>query len=169
MTVQEITVQLENNRKVFENLLININNEEYFWKPEPNKWCLLEIICHLLDEEQEDFGARVKHALENPQKGLVPINPEGWVIERDYINQDYNQKLQEFLNARSQSILYLKKQIKANWDNTITHPVLGRMSAKLFLTNWLAHDYLHMRQIIRYQYIYLNKTTKIDLQYAGNW
>ena len=43
------------------------------------------------------------------------------------------------------------------------------MSAKLFLTNWLAHDYLHIRQIIRYQYHYLKESTAIDLGYAGNW
>ena len=43
------------------------------------------------------------------------------------------------------------------------------MSAKLFLTNWLDHDYLHIRQIIRYQYQCLKEQTHIDLQYAENW
>jgi hypothetical protein len=29
------------------------------------------------------------------------------------------------------------------------------MSAEMFLANWLAHDYLHIRQLIRLRYHYL--------------
>ena len=43
------------------------------------------------------------------------------------------------------------------------------MSVKLFLSNWLAHDYLHIKQITRYRYNYLEEKTAINLQYAGNW
>ena len=169
MKVDEIIEKLENHKNVFETLLNNKSESEYLWRPEPNKWCLLEIVCHLFDEEREDFGARVRHCLENPQKNLLPINPETWVSERDYINKNYKDCLNNFLSQRSQSVSYLKNQINANWDNSTTHHVLGQMSAKLFLTNWLAHDCLHIRQIIRYQYFYLKEKTNTNLQYAGNW
>jgi hypothetical protein len=49
------------------------------------------------------------------------------------------------------------------------HPELGMLRAKIFLANWLAHDYLHIRQIIRYQFEYLKVKTEVDLNYAGNW
>jgi DinB superfamily len=167
--VRDIFKKLGSNKKVFENLLINKTPEEYLWRPQPEKWCLLEIVCHLLDEEREDFKARVKHTLENPFKDLKPINPEGWVLERHYINQDYKQTLSAFLKERDASVLWLNTQINADWDGSIKHPTLGNMSAELFLANWLAHDYLHIRQIIRYQYFYLKEKTNLDLQYAGNW
>jgi len=169
MTVQDIISELKTNQKVFENLLKNRAQEEYLWRPQPKKWCLLEIVCHLLDEEREDFRARVKHTLETPLADLKPINPRGWVLERNYINQDYNEELSSFLNERQQSVSWLNTQIKANWDSAISHPALGTMSAKLFLANWLAHDYLHIRQITRCQYFHLQEKTNLDLKYAGNW
>lgn len=43
------------------------------------------------------------------------------------------------------------------------------MSAKLFLTNWLAHDYLHIRQVNRMRYLYLKTQTGIPLDYAGDY
>ena len=169
MTISNIINQFEKNKILFENLLINKNEKEFLWRPLPEKWNLLEIVCHLIDEEREDFRARVKHTLENPLKEMPPINPEGWVLERAYKSKNYNEKVLEFLKERGNSITWLKTQVDSNWDNAYLHSAFGEMSAKLFLANWLAHDYLHLRQILRYQYDYLKEQTNIDLQYAGNW
>jgi len=43
------------------------------------------------------------------------------------------------------------------------------MSAKFILANWLAHDYLHIRQITRLKYDYLQDIPNENLSYAGNW
>jgi hypothetical protein len=43
------------------------------------------------------------------------------------------------------------------------------MSARLFLHNWLAHDYLHIRQINRLKFAYLKAHSDISLDYAGAW
>jgi len=169
MAIKYIISQLENNIDVFKSLLIDKNEEEYLWRPQLNKWSLLEIVCHLYDEECDDFKARVKHTLEKPMEEMISINPEGWVLERDYLNQNYNQKVQQFLDERGSSIFWLKEKLEANWNNVHMHPKLGAMSARQFLANWLAHDYLHIRQIIRYQYSYLKELVDVDLQYAGTW
>lgn len=169
MTITEIINRLEINRNVFKALLANKPEEEYRWCPSSNKWCFLEIVCHLIDEEREDFRARVKHTLEASQLEMPSIDPEGWVLQRDYKAQNYNEKVLEFLKERDHSILWLKTKINANWENAYMHPKRGAMSAKLFLTNWLAHDYLHIRQLNKYHYAYLKENTLIDLGYAGNW
>ena len=169
MTINHIINQLDNNQFIFERLLRGKQKDEFLWRPLANKWCLLEIVCHLIDEEREDFRDRVKHILENPLNEMPKINPEGWVLEREYVSQNYNEKVSEFLKERSHSIVWLHTKNDANWDNAYHHAKLGFMSAKLFLTNWLAHDYLHIRQLIRYQYDYLKEKSAIDLQYAGNW
>lgn len=169
MTISNIINQLERNKILFETMLINKKEKEFLWRPLPGKWCLLEIVCHLIDEEREDFRARVKYTIENPLKEMPKINPEGWVLERAYRSQNYNEKVLEFLNERDNSITWLKTQMDSKWDSAYHHSKFGEMSAKLFLVNWLAHDYLHLRQIIKYQYDYLKEQTNIDLQYAGNW
>ncbi|GGK13683.1 hypothetical protein GCM10007962_04930 [Yeosuana aromativorans] len=142
MTITQIINQLGNNQYIFKSLLVLKSKEEYLWRPQPEKWCLKEIVCHLLDEERDDFRARVKHTLETPLLEMPSINPEGWVLERRYMSQNYDKQVHEFLEERNHSISWLHAQINANWNNVYQHPKLGPLSAKQFLANWLAHDYL---------------------------
>lgn len=164
-----IIKELDSNRKVFENLLELVPEEMILWKGNSNRWSLLEIVCHLYDEEKEDFAARVKSVLKNPEKAFSPINPEGWVEERNYIEQDYDEMLFTFLKQRNTSVEFLRSLKNAPWKNTHKHPSLGDMSAELFLANWLAHDHLHIRQIIKLKYDFLKDVSGQDLSYAGNW
>ena len=161
--------ELARNRKVFEALLAEIQTETALWKIEPNKWCLLEVVCHLFDEEREDFRARVKHCLENPELPLQPIDPVGWVTKRKYLEQDFEAKLTDFLRERDESIAWLNSLNNPSWENTHDDPKLGKMSAKKFLSNWLAHDHIHIRQINRIKYEHLNSLTENSLNYAGDW
>jgi len=161
--------ELERNRRVFENLFRHKQKEEYLWRPAPEKWCLLEILCHLYDEEKEDFRARTKHTLETPKEPLPQIDPQGWVISRKYIEQDYGEKLNQFLKEREQSLEWLRSLSKPAWENYHKHPKFGKMTARMFLANWLAHDYLHIRQILNLKFQYLKNLTNEDLTYAGNW
>src|SRR5436853_1632135 len=99
--------QLEVNQKTFEGLLSIVARDEITWKPSENKWCLLEIACHLYDEEREDFSGRLKHVLENPKEKLPSIDPVGWVTSRNYLAKDYETVVNDFLNERKQSIQWL--------------------------------------------------------------
>ncbi len=90
MDIDSITRNLAGNKEIFHALLGNVTQEEVIWKPDPNKWCLLEVVCHLYDEEREDFRARVEHLLRNP--GVAPplFDQLAWITERKYMEQDYH-------------------------------------------------------------------------------
>ncbi len=169
MNDSNIIGELSRNRNVFKDLLLDLTEEIYLWKPNPEKWCLLEIVCHLHDEEREDFRARTRHVLEMPTEPLPPIDPQGWVESRNYMQQNYRDKLSSFLKEREQSTAWLQTLSNPKWDNAYEHPKFGRMTARMFLSNWLAHDYLHIRQITKLKYDHLKQSTTEDLGYAGNW
>jgi hypothetical protein len=164
-----IIEQLAANEDAFKGLLADVPKELQLWRPAPDKWCLLEIACHLYDEEREDFGARVKLALFTPEGPLVSINPVGWVTERKYLEQDYERKVSDFLKERKESVKWLKALSNPNWKSEYVHPKFGPMSAEFFLANWLAHDYLHFRQISRTKYLFLKEHSEVDVGYAGEW
>jgi hypothetical protein len=169
MEFEQILEELKRNKTVFRELLSVLTKNQYLWRPSREKWCLLEIICHLYDEEREDFRARTKHVLENPELPLPPINPVGWVLERKYIEQDFVEKLEGFLIERENSLNWLNSLENSNWDNFYKHPLFGKMTAGMFLANWVAHDYIHIRQIIRLKYAYLEKKSGENITYAGDW
>lgn len=161
--------ELHRNRDIFYHLLKDVPKDEHIWSQEKGKWCLLEIVCHLYDEEREDFRMRVKCVLEDPNTPPPPFDPIAWVNERNYIDQNYDQTLSKFLFERDESMNWLNSLKDPNWESTYHHPKLGPMSAQLFLSNWLAHDYLHIRQIIKLKFDYLKQVSKESLNYAGNW
>jgi hypothetical protein len=77
--------------------------------------------------------------------------------------------LKSFLSEREKSIIWLQSLNNVNWDLAFEHSKLGRLTAKHFLTNWLAHDYLHIKQILRLKYDYLKYQSGENLDYAGIW
>ena len=164
------TIQkLASNRLVFQSLLENTSEEEYLFKSNESEWCLLEVVCHLLDEEIEDFRERVKHVLTVPDRPLRPISPEEWPKQRNYMGQEFDSVVSGFLKERAKSIQWLNSLQEPKWDQTVDHPEVGPRSAKKFLFNWLAHDYHHIRQINRICHAYLKFSSGDDLSYAGKW
>ena len=164
-----VVEQLQKNKLIFKELFKDEVEELFLWKQSPEKWCLLEILCHLYDEEREDFRFRTQWVLERPNEIPPNFDPVAWVIERNYIDQDYNLVLDKFLSERDKSINWLKSLENPKWDNYYTHPKIGNLSAKHFLDNWLAHDYLHIKQITKLKFDYLNHHSGERLDYAGIW
>ncbi len=161
--------ELEHNKAVFSSLLATVPEAQYRWRPAPEKWNLLEVVGHLHDEEREDFRTRVKCVLEDPTQPLPPIDPVAWVTDRDYNGQQYAIVMANLMRERDHSIAWLRSLHNPNWNNTFQHAHFGPMTAKLFLCNWLAHDHLHIRQIMRLKHQWLQAQTNENLLYAGEW
>ncbi len=170
MIHDHIVKKLEENIPVFISLLENNSEEQVRWKPSPEKWSLLEVINHLYDEEREDFRQRISNVLEDPFKEWLPVDPVKWVTEREYDKRDMTTSLNNFLAERKNSVAWLKSLASPDWKAAYKQPKLGEISAEKLLANWLAHDYLHIRQITFLQYSYLSHNApSIGLEYAGNW
>ena len=161
---------LQSNKLVFKSLLRGASPALQDFREGPEKWSLKEIVCHLLDEEREDFRLRLQSVLNDPEQPFTPIDPVGWVVSRNYSAADYNQKVQQFLEERTHSIKYVESLSNDSpFSNTYQHPVIGPMSGSFILNNWLAHDYLHIRQIIRVKYAFFGCLSSTSLNYAGEW
>ena len=167
--MQHIVEQLQKNKFVFLELLQDIDPDMSHWKQAEDKWCLLEILCHLYDEERDDFRFRVKWVLERPGETPPPFNPLDWVLDHKYMEQEYKPMLFKFIAERENSLRWLDNLEDPSWGNHYDHPKLGKLTASYYLNNWLAHDYLHMRQILKLKFDYLEHTSGDDLNYAGKW
>ena len=161
--------QLQRHALVLRSLLHGLPFDEARWKPEAAKWCALEVICHLHDEEREDFRARLRSTLEAPDKPWPQIDPAAWVAERKYMEQDFDAVLLAFLEERRHSLEWLQGLEGAPWSNAYMHPKVGPVNCGLLLTNWVAHDLHHLRQLISLRYGYLKSISKVPLDCAGTW
>lgn len=164
-----LIAQLDRNNGIFHVLFSEAKKDFQTWRFHPEKWCLKEILFHLIDEEREDFRARVRHCLETPELPMPPIDPQAWAMERNYMGRKFMEGCNELWNEREASVKWLASLGDVNWKSVHHHPKLGAMSAEKFLANWVEHDLLHIRQVLNLQHHYLAHTTMQDLSYAGNW
>lgn len=171
MHVEFLMDSMKLNAEIFHSFFKAFADKDEFirWKPQPDKWCFLEILCHLIDEEKEDFRTRVKFALENSSGQPPSIDPQGWVKSRNYLNQNYTNKWIEFQDERRQSIDWLKSLTTVDWNASFMHPKFGKFTAHYMLSNWVAHDYLHIKQMTRLRYDSLAHLSGENLKYAGEW
>lgn len=156
------------NSDVFRDLFSNLTEHQARWKPGADRWSLLEVINHLLDEEREDFRQRLSLVLENTEKQWPAIDPENWVIQRRYNQKDLSASLAHFTAERSRTIEWLNGLKDPDWQAVHHHPIMGNMSAELLLANWLAHDLFHIRQVNDLCVAYLKmKVSPVPLKYSG--
>lgn len=140
------------------------------WKPAPERWSLLEIVNHLADEEVLDFRTRVERTLRDPAEAWPAISPQDWVTQRNYNARDPVESLERFMRERQQSIDWLRTLRAANWNHAHVHPKFGAMSARFLLGNWIAHDLLHARQMLRLHHAAVAAAIAPEtLDYAGPW
>lgn len=161
--------KLEQNKNVIFHLLNGTTKAEHTWKQSKDKWNLLTIICHLYDEEKEDFRVRLKNVIETPDKMPPSFDPIAWIKGRKYKDQIFDDKLALFLMEREKSLTYLRGLKKPNLSQGYHYKDYGFADGKFFLTNWLAHDYLHIKQITRLKYDYAAHLSKTKIDYAGTW
>jgi DinB family protein len=162
--------RLSTNREVFEGLLKGVDVMQARWKPSPDKWSTLEVINHLYDEEREDFRARIESVLADPHRPWPPIDPQNWVVNRGYNERELDTSLQNFLSERQKSLLWLKELSTPDWDSRYAHPDGRSLSAGDLLASWLAHDFLHLRQLARLHWQYVGAVADpYQTTYGGPW
>lgn len=147
------------------------SDEDALWRPDEASWSALEIVCHMADEETEDFRTRVFMTLEDPTQDWPSIDPEGWAVSRKYQSRDLKGELARFVDERAKSIELLGALRDPDWASTKDHPKFGKMIAADLLAAWNAHDALHLRQLSKRLFQLANRDggEGSTTRYAGTW
>ncbi len=169
MNLDDLTAQMANNAGRIRALVHGVTDEQACWRPSPECWSILEVVNHLYDEEIEDFRTHLDIVLHRPDQPWPSIDPESWVTERQYNQREIGESLRNFLDAREESLVWLRELSFPNWEATYEAP-FGQITAGDLLASWVAHDLLQMRQLVELHWAYttlLLRPHKVD--YAGPW
>jgi hypothetical protein len=161
--------RLSRNRGVFEGLFRGVSMDQVKWRLSSDKWSMLEVVNHLYDEEREDVRQRLELVLADPNQQWPSIDPRGWVSARGYNDRDPDVSLDNFLAERAKSIVWLRQLSSPNWQNSNEGPN-GILTAGDLLASWLAHDFLHIRQLARLHWQYVGAVSDpYQTTYGGPW
>ena len=161
--------ELQHSTGMIRALLAGITQEEAQIKPGPESWSILEVLCHLYDEEREDFREHLDSILHRTDEEWASYDPQGWVTERKYNQQDFVAMQEKFFSEREKSLAWLKGLSGANWD--VTHiSAFGSLRAGDMFASWVAHDNLHIRQLVELRRTKIENITRpYAIEYAGDW
>ncbi|MFZ5855983.1 MAG: DinB family protein [Chloroflexota bacterium] len=169
MKFKTLYQELKNSTEMIRALLAGISQEEARVKPTPETWSILEVTCHLHDEEREDFRARLQNILRGQNEEFQVINPQDWVTERKYNEQNFEEMQRKFFAERAKSLEWLQGLTDADWNITHTDQY-GSVTAGEMLSAWIAHDNLHIRQLVELRRARIEKITQpYIIEYAGEW
>jgi hypothetical protein len=162
--------ELERLPKLLDPLLAGLDDEVWRGRPAPDRWAPLEILCHLRDEEAEDFGARIRVVLAGGRE-FAPIRPAEWVIERRYLEDDPPAVLAAFHARRAENLGMLDSADPAMLAATGEARGPGgvqRLSGMDLLAAWVAHDQLHVRQLAgTLARLWATRLAALRVDYAG--
>lgn len=169
MELNHFTTVMAQNAQRIQALVQDVGQEQARWKPAADSWSMLEVICHLYDEEREDFRVRLDYTLHRPGEPWPSIDPQGWVTQRHYNQRALDEMLQRFLDERRRSLDWLGGLSAANWETTYQAP-WGDVRAGDLFAAWVAHDLLHARQLVELHWAYTNEgLAPFNVGYAGEW
>jgi hypothetical protein len=160
---------MDENARRIRALVEGISEEQARWKPDPKTWSILEVLNHLLDEEKEDFRVLLDLALHRPDERRPRISPEAWVTEHRYNERDLAESVQGFADEREASLAWLRGLAQPDWDASYEVP-WGRIRAGDVFAAWVAHDILHLRQLVKLHWAYSTRQLEpYSVEYAGDW
>lgn len=167
--LQDARQKLAANATVISGIAESVAPEQARWQPEPGKWSVVMVLAHLADEERDDFRSRLDLTLHHPGTAWPPNDPEAWARDRDYNSRDHRAVLADFLAERERSLAWLAALSDPQWRATYRHPSRDLTAGDL-MVSWMAHDLLHIRQLVKLQFDWLRHTNMMfDTGYAGEW
>ncbi len=169
MQFEALYQELVHSTEMIRALLNGISQENARIKPDRESWSILEVICHLYDEEREDFREHLDFILHRQNENWHIIDPEGWVGKRAYNEQNIEEMKDKFFEERKISVTWLNEhnkmdlgiKYKSKWDN---------LAAGDMFAAWVAHDNLHIRQLVELRRLGIERIAKpYAIEYAGEW
>lgn len=162
LSLDAISAELARNGQSIRQLTSGISDEQAAWQPAPDKWSVLGVINHLYHEECGDFRFHILAALNQPDLRPSQFDPA-------HRFDSLMTAVQAFLDERQRSLAWLYNTDTLDWQATATLH-FGPITVGDLMAAWLAHDILHMRQLVELNYAYTRqRLLPYRVAYAGDW
>ncbi len=171
MNTKFLLQRLDDFERVLPALVSNLSDVQMRWKPPSGNWSVLEIVCHLCDEEVHDFRARLMATIDDPSQKWPEIDPEKTVVDQQFNQRDPADAIEQFVFERKKSLTWLRSILdhaSVNWNVAYQRSKFGPIKAGDLLASWVAHDQLHTRQIAKRIFeLTVRESPTFSIAYAG--
>ena len=114
--------------------------EELDWRPEPDAWCIREVVHHLEDAEMTG-AVRLRRLLTEEDPWLPVFDEEVYARRLHYAARPIESALRAIEAAHATTAELLEAMSEADWQRAGTHSTEGPYP----MTRWLAFHAAHPR------------------------
>lgn len=117
------------------------------FRPAPDAWSTREILAHLVDDEMYVMRTRLERMMKEERPELAPHDEARWYTGRNTSRDAIGELLFDFALQRAASLGIIMMLRDTDWQRTGYQPEYGVFTAEEWLTHWVEHDGVHLRQI----------------------
>jgi DinB superfamily len=144
----EVVASLQSTPAVLRTLLDPRPSDMFTWHPAPGKWCINEVVGHLIEADRHDFIGRIRLILDHEEPRLAVSDQAEVARMRHDCDHALHDLLDELSQQRSGSLSFIVKFGDEELQRGGVHPTIGRLQIGNLLHEWVYHDMNHVRQIL---------------------
>jgi hypothetical protein len=119
------------------------------YKPAPNKWCILEILGHLVDIEIL-YAYRMRQMLADKNPVIAPIDQDDWARNLGYMDTPVPEMVALYGLNRHHNLRLLRRVKAADLEKGAHHPELNQKITVAWIVEHIGeHGANHLGQIER--------------------
>jgi hypothetical protein len=147
LDLDEITSVLQSTPILLEQQAKVLPDRVAVWHPSGGKWCVKEIVGHLIEEDKRDFVGRIRLMLDQDEPRLAVNDQDEVARARNDCAKSLGTLLDEFCTVRSNGASFVGRLKGEELNRRGVHPKIGAISVGNLLNEWIYHDLNHLRQI----------------------
>jgi DinB superfamily len=144
----EVVAPLQSTPAVLRPLVRPLPRDMFTWHPTPGKWCINEVVGHLIEADRHDFMGRIRLILDHEEPRLTVSDQAEVARMRHDCNRDLHDLLDELSHQRRSSLSFIVTFGAQELQRGGVHPTIGHLHIGNLLHEWVYHDLNHMRQIV---------------------
>ena len=127
LELYEVTTFLQSTPVVLRNLLNALPDRAVAWHPSAGKWCIKEVVGHLLEEDKRDFVGRIRLMLDQDEPRLTVTDQEEVARMRHDYDKNLDALLDEFSTVRGASVSFVSALKERELHRGGLHPKIGHL------------------------------------------
>jgi len=119
------------------------------YKPDPAKWCILEILAHLADIEIV-YGYRLRQMLADEKPVIAPMNQDAWAKNLGYVETPAPELVALYGLNRHHNLRLLRRLKLPDLNKSAFHPETnGDVTVATLVERMAGHGASHLAQIAK--------------------
>ncbi|HEY0702466.1 MAG TPA: DinB family protein [Candidatus Acidoferrales bacterium] len=133
---------------VLQAALRQLPKKMWCYQPRSDRWSIHDIVIHLADAEANAY-IRCRGFIAEPGNAVPEFDSGRWRQSLGYFNQSVREALDIIIHLRKATHKLLCALPDHTWENNVTHPRLGTITLKRWMTiqeRHIPHHIEHMRE-----------------------